>query len=82
MLGYHTKLRIGQNPGQFFEKLWAGKERKSTCPAGSKDAGRRPFPSYSGDHGVGIQDNFQDRRALRTASLTTSGFNPALATAE
>lgn len=79
---YDAKLRIGQNPGQLFEKLRAGKKKKLTCSAGPEDTGWRSLPSYRRDQSVGVQDNFQERRALRVASLTTPGFSPAFPTAE
>ena len=80
--GDHPKPLIGQNPGQLFEKLWAGQEKESPDSAGAEDAGRWPFPSYGGDQRVGVENNLQERRTLRVASLTTSGLTPALATDE
>ena len=80
--GYDAKPGIDQDSGQLFEKLWAGEKNESTCSAGSEDTGRRSFPPYRRDQNVGVEDNLQERRVLRTASLTTPGFNPALATEE
>ena len=82
VLGYDAKPRIDQDSGQLFEKLWAGKKKELTCAASSENTGRRTFPPYRRDQGVGVQDDLQERRVLRTASLTTPGFNPALATLE
>ena len=54
VLGYDAKLRIGEDPGQLFEKLRAGKKKELTCSASAEDTGRRSFPSYRRDQDVGI----------------------------
>ncbi len=82
VLGNDPELWIGKDPGQLFEKLWAGKERISSGTASTEDTGGWPFPSYSGDQSVGVRNKFQESRTLRIASLTTSGFTRALPTAE
>lgn len=82
MLGNYSEPWIGKNFSQLLKELWTGKKRKSAGSASTQYAGRLPFPAYSRHHDVGVQNDLQERRALRTASPTTSGLTRALATAE
>lgn len=81
MLGNDSQLRIGEDPSEFFEKLWTREEGKPARAAGKENTRRRSLPSYRGHERVGVKNDFQDRRTLRIASLTALGLSPAQATA-